>query len=277
MTSPEISVLITTYRGDDPDELSTALESVIEQTLSPSEIVLIKDGPVTAELDETITSYQDNHPDLFSISELETNQGQGKARRVGVEKVNNELVAMMDADDISLPSRFQQQADYLQDNPEIDAVGGYIAEFGSDPQNTHAIRKVPTEPDVVARKARFRSPLNQTTVMARKKAILDAGNYRATDRMEDYDLWARMLTDDATLANIPEVLAKVRAGSEMYERRGGWEYASEEIRQQREFLRMGFVSRSIALLNIAIRVPTRLLPNRFRSVLYSRILRRDTT
>ena len=274
MNSLNVSVVLTTYEGDDPNELAEALESVIEQSASPAEIVLVKDGPVSSELEAIIESYESDHPDLFSISKLETNQGQGKARQVGVENATHDFVAMMDADDISVPTRFQQQTDYLHAHPEIDAVGGHIAEFVSNPEEPYAVRKVPTEPCVVARKARFRSPLNQTTVMARRQAILDAGNYQPTDRMEDYGLWARMLLNEATLANIPEVLAKVRAGEKMYERRGGWEYAREEIRLQQDFLRMGFVSVPVALLNLAIRVPMRLLPNRFRGAFYSRFLRK---
>jgi glycosyltransferase involved in cell wall biosynthesis len=272
-TESDISTVITTYRGDDADELSEALDSIFNQTLPPAEVVLVEDGLITPDIESTITHFQHKYSDSFSTISLETNRGQGYARRVGIESVSHDLVAMMDADDISVPERFDYQIEYLNQHPEIDVVGGYIAEFGIDKHSPHAVRRVPLKPDEIASKARFRAPLNQTTVMARRDAILDAGNYRDVDRMEDYDLWGRMLSNGSTLANIPEILAKVRGGDAMYSRRGGWEYAREEIRLQRQFRNIGFVSLPVALANLCIRVPIRLLPNRLRAAIYSRFLR----
>jgi glycosyltransferase involved in cell wall biosynthesis len=269
----DVSAIITTYRGDDADELSDALDSILDQTLPPAEVVLVEDGPVTADIESTVADYQHRHSEIFSILPLESNWGQGYARRIGIENANHDLVAMMDADDVSVPQRFELQVEYLQQHPEIDAVGGYSAEFTTDMDSPHAVRQVPVEPAAVASKARFKSPMNQTTVMARRAAILDAGNYRGVDRMEDYGLWGRMLSNGSALANLPTVLAKVRGGGPMYTRRGGWEYAREEVRLQRQFLDMGFVSLPVALVNLCIRVPIRLLPNRLRAVLYSRFLR----
>ncbi|MFC6723322.1 glycosyltransferase [Halobium palmae] len=276
MDSPPFSVLISTYTNDDPDYLSVALESVIKQTAPPAEIVLVKDGPLSPALDSVVQTYHENYPELFEIRKLSENRGPGVARRIGVEITEHETIAMMDADDISVPTRFERQLEHLRQHPETDAVGGYIAEFSSNPDDPYAIRKVPLKPEAIASKARFRSPMNQTTVMARKQALLDAGNYRSTTRMEDYDLWARMLSGGATLTNVPEVLVNVRAGDEMYERRGGLEYARAEIRLQREFIRMGFVSVPVALLNLAVRLPGRLAPDQLRGWAYSRFFRRDS-
>jgi glycosyltransferase involved in cell wall biosynthesis len=273
MTEVDISVVITTYRGDDADELAEALDSIFNQTLPPAEVVLVEDGPVTSNIESTIADYQRRYSDLLSVLQLDVNQGQGYARRIGVENTSHDFIAMMDADDISVPQRFERQVEYLSQHSEIDAVGGYIAEFTSDKASPHAVRRVPLEPDAVASKARFRNPMNQTTVMARREAVLNAGNYRGVARMEDYDLWGRMLSNGSALANIPEVLAKVRGGDAMYTRRGGWEYAREEIRLQRQFLEMGFISLSVALVNLCLRIPTRLFPNRLRAAIYSRFLR----
>lgn len=273
MTGTDISVVITTYEHDDADELSEALDSILEQTVPPMEVVLVEDGPVTARIESIVAEYRRRYPNVVSVLQLETNRGQGYARRIGIKNTSHDLVAMMDADDISVPHRFERQIEYLCQHPEIDAVGGYIAEFTVDADSPHTIRQVPLEPATIANKARFKSPMNQTTVMARRTAILDAGNYRDVERMEDYGLWSRMLSNGSTLANIPEILAKVRGGDAMYTRRGGWEYAREEIRLQRQFLDMGFVSLPIALVNLCIRVPLRLLPNRLRAEIYSRFLR----
>lgn len=272
MTS-NVSVVMATYGGDDPDELREALESVFCQTLPATEVVLVENGPVPTSIRSVIETYRSHHPDSLSIVQLATNQERGYVRRVGVENANHELVAMMDSDDIAVPQRLETQVEYLSDHPDIDAVGGYIAEFTDDPDDPHAIRRVPTTPDEVANTARFKNPMNQMTVTARRTAILDAGNYRPVDPMEDYDLWVRMLANGSKLANLPQILAKVRGGEAMYARRGGWKSAREDIRLQRRFLDMGFISLPVALLNLCIRVPTRLLPNRLRAAIYSRFLR----
>lgn len=264
---------MATYGGDDPDELREALESVFCQTLPPTEVVLVENGPVPTSIRSVIETYRSRHPDSLSIVQIATNQERGYVRRVGVENANHELVAMMDSDDIAVPQRLETQVEFLSDHPVIDAVGGYIAEFTDEPDDPHAVRRVPTTPDEVANTARFKNPMNQMTVTARRTAILDAGNYRPVDPMEDYDLWVRMLADGAKVTNIPQILAKVRGGEAMYARRGGWQSAREDIRLQRRFLDMGFISLPVAFLNLCIRVPTRLLPNRLRAAIYSRFLR----
>jgi len=174
----------------------------------------------------------------------------------------------MDADDICLPTRLERQVEFLEVNDEIDVVGTFLLEFDPDTGEEIGIRSLPTDHEALESLATRRSPLSQSTVMARRKAILSAGNYREVDRMEDYDLWARMIVDGARIANIPEVLVKARTGPEMYERRGGWEYAREELRQQWDFWRMGFVSAPRACVNLATRFPVRLLPNAVRRHVY---------
>ncbi len=268
-----VSVVMATYGGDDPDTLRGALDSVLCQTLLPAEVVLVENGPLPPQIESVVETYRQRHPDSFAVVKLPTNQERGYARRIGVEHARHELVAMMDSDDIAVPQRFETQVEFLTTHPEIDAVGGYIAEFTDDPDDPHAIRRVPLTPEKIADRARFKNPMNQMTVMARREAILDAGNYRRMDPMEDYDLWVRMLVNGLTLANIPQVLAKVRGGEAMYARRGGWKSAREDIRLQRRFLEMDFISYPVALVNLCIRVPIRLLPNRVRAAVYSRFLR----
>jgi glycosyltransferase involved in cell wall biosynthesis len=222
-----------------------------------------------------ISRFECAHPNIIVVHELRKNRGAGKARRVAVSKSSHELVAVMDADDIAEPTRFETQLTFLQDNPEVDIVGSYISEFTTDPDEPHAVRTVPTDHDKIVSMAHHRSPMNQTTVLFRRSAVIAAGNYRDVSRLEDYGLWVRMILNGARFANIPEPLVKVRAGSDMYERRSGWTYAREEVRFQIECWRRGFLSPPESLLNACIRVPIRLAPDRVRAFIYSEILRSD--
>lgn len=267
------SVVLPTYANDDPEELGTAIRSVVDQTRRPDEILIIKDGPLSQELEETVELFETEQPSVVRSIQIPTNRGLGNTLRTGVEEAAHEYVARMDADDISVPTRFEQQMDFLAANPDVDIVGGYIDEFESDPGNPVARREVPTDHQKVKQMARFRSPMNHGTVIFNKRAVLEAGNYRPVDPMEDYDLWVRMLLDDATFANIPEVLVNVRAGEELYRRRGGWEYAREEFRTQAEFYKRGFTSLPVFLFNTASRGGLRLMPNTLRECVYRLIAR----
>lgn len=269
----QFSVLLPTYANDDAEELGTAIESVLDQTRKPDEVLIVKDGPVPVGIEETIRSYEaDERSRVWSVQHSE-NRGLGIALRTGVETVNYDYVARMDADDISVPTRFETQLTYLTEHPGTDIVGGYIAEFDADPANPIARREVPTSHSEIRRLARFRSPMNHGTVLFDRAAVLGAGNYRPVAPMEDYDLWVRMLLNGATFANIPEVLVNVRAGSELYERRGGWAYAREEARIQYEFYRRGFTSLPVCLFNSVIRVGLRVVPTSVRRKVYERFAR----
>jgi glycosyltransferase involved in cell wall biosynthesis len=269
------SVAMCTYKEDDPQELSTAIDSIIEQTQPPSEIVLVKNGPIPKSLETVIESHRDAHPELLSIIDLECNRTRGVARQISIEQSNHEFVALMDTDDVSVSDRFQTQLEYLKANPSVDVVGGYVAEFDSDPECASTVRKVPLDPKKLESKAHFRSPLNQPTVMARKQALLDVGGYRDIELMEDYDLWVRVLLNGGTIANIPKVLTNVRAGTEMYKRRGGVRYTLTESKLLYEFFKMGFMTFPVLAFNLVVRIPIRLVPNTLREIIYSKILRND--
>ena len=268
-----ISVILPTYRGDEPDALRTAIESVLEQTRPPDELLIIEDGPLTPSLKSVIESIDPQRPIQVSSVTLSENRGLGNALRIGVEKARHGLIARMDADDISVRNRFERQLLFFKSNPETDIVGGYIEEFDSDPESPIARREVPESHRDIRQMARFRSPMNHATVMFRRKTVLSCGNYRSVDPMEDYDLWARMLRDGAVFRNIPEVLLKVRAGPDMYERRGGLKYAREELRTQLQLYQCNITSLPLLVLNSVTRVGLRLVPNRLRGVVYRTLAR----
>lgn len=267
-----ISVVLPTYGGDDPDALREAIESLVSQTRQPDELLIIRDGPVPA-ANQTVLDEFDTTYSFFRVIAFEDNQGRAIARATGLEQCRGDFVAMMDSDDISLPTRLEQQENFLRENPAVDLVGAQLLEFDPETGEEVGIRSLPTDHEAISNLAKTRSPVSQSTVMARRKAILDAGNYRDVDRMEDYGLWVRMLVNGAQFANLPDILVKARTGEGMYERRAGWEYAREEVRIQREFVGLGFISSVTAIRNIAFRVPIRFVPNVVRAYAYNVLFR----
>lgn len=269
-----LSVVIPTYENDDPDHFSAALNSILDQTVRPDEVIVIGDGPLSAKLEKVIGQFERNYPNVIQLYQLSENRGKGKARQIGVKRANNQIVAMMDADDICREDRFEKQLRFLEDNPDVDVVGSNVTEFSADMEVSYAVRSVPESHDEIAALARYRSPLNQATVMFRKDAVIDAGNYEDVRLLEDYRLWVRLLVNGAKFGNIPESLVHVRAGEDMHARRGGRTYARSEIRMEYDFYRWGFIPLWLATLNAIARVAIRTVPNSVRGSIYSRLFRR---
>ncbi|WP_330630791.1 glycosyltransferase [Halocatena halophila] len=247
-----------------------AIKSIAEQTYVPDELLIIQDGPVGGAIETVIRHWELAYPGQFRTHTIETNQGLGNALRVGVAESSHEMIARMDSDDIAVSDRIERQRTFLQSNPEIDIVGGYLVEFADDPESPYAVRQVPESHEAIERLARFRSPMNHATVLFRRSAVIEAGNYRAVDHMEDYDLWVRMLQANKRFANIPEVLLKMRAGTAMYSRRRGLSYLRREIEQQVDWYEQGFINSPRLCLNLCMRVGIRCVPSVLQKRVYGR-------
>lgn len=266
-----VSVVMTTYAGDNQSELQDCFTSLVEQERKPDEAIIVRGHNLPSELVEVITEFETNAP--FSVHDIAIDeQGRGHARRVGVEQATSEFVAIIDADDIACPNRLSRQLEYFDANPSTDVVGGYIGEFETDPSEITSVREVPTESERIKKMAYFRSPINHPSVMFRRNAVLDAGNYREIEYGEDYELWCRLLSNGKNLANIPEILVKVRA-TELITRRQGREIARREVQLQRAIVQSGFYGWGIAFANLVIRIPIRLLPHQLLKSIYRKFLR----
>lgn len=189
----------------------------------------------------------------FKTIYLPVNQGHGNARRTSLEACSNELVALMDADDIAYPDRFEKQINRFSQDESLDIVGGQITEFIGSTSNTVDRRVVPEEDADIRAYAKKRCPMNQMTVMFRKSAYDRAGGYIDWYCEEDYYLWLRMIQKGCRFANVPDDIVHVRVGSEMSARRGGAKYFSSEVSLQKYMLRRGIISVPRFLYNVLIR------------------------
>lgn len=275
-TTP-FSVLISVYDGESAVSLREALNSVINQSTVPDEVVLVKDGPLSEELDKTIKDLKNKHPNLFTIVSINRNVGLGRALDIGLEYCSNPLVARMDADDISVKNRFSLQLQYLQQNPSVALVGGYMRENTRMTTRGSFVRTVPITPEKVEKTAHIRNPMNHPTVMFRKNAVESVGGYQDLQSIQDYDLWVRMLMEDYKLANIPEILVITDEDINYYQRRGGIDYFRTEMKVQKAFVDYGFLNSFEMIRNLLIRAPIRLLPNNIRGKLYQFALRDSTS
>lgn len=276
-----VSVIMATYAGDTPDHVAAAIDSILDQTQPPDEVVIVATGSIPSALGDVLEDYRtdgengdgDSVAPPIHVHSRSTDRGPGDARAIGVEQARYEYVAVMDSDDLAVSDRLEQQVEFLNTHPEIAGVGGYIAEFETDPTDPELIREVPCDPEAVADCARTRAPINHPTFVVRRSNVLAAGNYPEMYHGEDYVLYGRLLDQGDQLANIPAVLTNVRAGTEMHARRGGWQLALEETTMLARLHRLGAMSLSWLCVNLAVRLPMRLLPNQLRSAVYDRFLR----
>ena len=173
------SVLMSVYAKEKPEYLDKSIRSMIDQSIRPMDFVIVKDGPLTTELDAVIEKYDNENPGLFQIIALETNGGLGPALAIGIQKAKYELVARMDSDDISAPTRCEEELAVFEQLPELDVVGTFEAEFINDPEDAVAIHKVPEQSDSIYKFMKRRCALLHPTVMYKKTAVISSGNYHS--------------------------------------------------------------------------------------------------
>ncbi len=272
----KFSVLTSVYKNDKPDYFKAAIRSIsVEQTLQPSEIILVVDGPVNSALENAIVEMENAIPYL-TVIRLEKNVGLGLALATGMQHVNNELVARMDSDDLSISDRFEKQCNFMNNHPDIAVSGGQISEFIDNPENIVAYREVPLHKDECRHYYQDRDPLNHMTVMLRKSAVMAVGNYRPWHLDEDTYLWGRLLKAGYEIANLPDILVNVRVGNEMYARRGGWKYFKSDVGILRWKMDNGLTSRSRYVYNYLVRFGVQvIMPNRLRGFVFKRLLRKS--
>ena len=265
----EFSVLMSVYYKENSIYFNRAMQSIFDdQTLKPTQIVLVQDGLLTEALCAEIKKWQHRLGDFLKIIELEKNLGLGDALNIGLASCHHDLVARMDTDDIAHPDRFKIQVEYMVENLDCDILGSTITEFDDNPDFVISSRIVPTKHDDIVLYAQKKNPFNHPSVIYRKSAVADAGGYKKFHGFEDYYLWVRMIKNGSRCANIPMALVSMRVGYSMLARRGGIDYVINEIRLQRKFLDFGFITLFQFIKNLLMRIPVRLLPNRLRGIVY---------
>lgn len=269
--SEPFSLLLPLWSGDRPDFLVQAWQStVVDQTRRPDEVVVVQDGPVGDALAGTLAELVAASPVPVQHLVLERNLGLGPALDRGLAACTHDVVARMDADDVSMPERFAVQLPLIEAGADI--VGSALVEFGDHVDAVEEVRIPPTDPEWIRSAARFRDPFNHPTVVYRRVAVQRAGGYQDLPLMEDYLLFARMLAAGAVPANVAQPLVRYRVGAGAYDRRGGLALLRSELALQRAFRRHGVTTRSQYVRNVLVRGGYRLVPTRIRRLAYRRLI-----
>lgn len=267
----KIAVIVCVYHNDRLEYLQEALQSLYEQSLG-ADIFVQQDGCVS----EDVALYLDDElqkKKVVYVGKRSENRGLAHSLNELLEVVLKRgyaYIARMDADDISLPQRFQRQYDFMQKNAEIDVVGGYIEEFSDE----LAYRKVvcyPLTHDEMFRFFSRRVPLAHVSAFFRRSFFEKVGLYPTTSPTnEDTLLWMEGFKVGCRFANIPEVVVRVRVSAAFFDRRGGVKKAWNDLQDRVQVIKTLRYNKSSYLYALALFI-VNVAPPKIKQFLYKRL------
>lgn len=264
------SVLISVWEKDDPILFSRAVNSIFDNTLLPSEVILIIDGPIDSILNNTINNLILKYSAIKPFF-LDENVGLARALNFGLSKCNYKWIFRADSDDINMPNRFFRQCSEIILDPNLKLIGSFVYEVDHFFNILH-LKKVPYSYSDIKEFIKFRNPFNHMTVAFDKDIVISVGGYPNIFLREDYGLWI-LLVSSFKAINIPEVLVYASAGDNMYRRRGGFKYALNEFYLQKLLYKQGYKLFFVAFCHFFMRFIFFVSPFFIRKFFYKNFLR----
>ena len=231
----EIGVLLPVYKNDSIVSLKKSVGSILGQTLQNFHINIGVDGPVGDELNDCLMMLDEEAN--VTVVRYEVNRG--------LACVLNDLIAVckkdgynyyarMDADDISLPDRFEKQVKYLEEHSCVDVVGGAIEEIDGNGHLRGKHVEYPLTHEECRKFFRYRDPLAHPAVMFRARYFEKvASGYRNEYRKnQDTMLWLDGFMNGCVFANLKDTVLLFRVNDDFYNRRNGWKRAKQMLRDR---------------------------------------------
>lgn len=264
------SVLMSVYSKANPHFLKDAIDSMFNQTIMPNEFVVVEDGKLTSKLLQVLDSYGNK----IKRVHLKDNVGLGLALNEGLQEVTNELVARMDADDVSVQDRCEKELLCFEKNTKLDIVGSWIDEYDFNLERTISTRKVPEKKEDIYNFGKRRSAFNHPVVMFKKSSVLEVGGYSNLRRNQDIDLFGRMMFSGCDAYNIQESLLLFRVDNELLIRRKSWENTKLYIKTIYKFWKIGYSSFFDLIFVAGAQLVLFVTPSSIQQLLYKIFLRK---
>jgi hypothetical protein len=215
-----LSVLLPVHGAVPPDQFRRSVRSVLDQTLADLELLVLLDGlPADHGVRrEALALAAADH--RMVVLDRTKQRSIGAALNRLAERAGGDLLARMDADDLSHPDRLRRQVDHLRAHPEVDILGTWAREFEGD--RVLYAKRLPVDDEHMRRFLVRRDPFVHPSVVLRRTAFERLGGYREHPRLhylEDTDLWIRAVAEGLVLANLPEHLLYHRVSDDFYRRR----------------------------------------------------------
>lgn len=243
-----IAIIMSLYKNDRLEYVKLAVESILDQTHKTLDFYIQYDGPIHPEVDAYLSGIIDER---VKIQRREENKGLAYSLNELLKIVMSkgyEYIARMDADDISMPERFEKQLEFLKLHQTVDMVGGAINEIDENGENRGKVTKYPCSSEECRTFFSKRNPVAHPTVMFRRSFFEKAGWEYPTDyvRNEDTRLWHEGYKHGCVIANLPDVLLNFRMTDAMFtQRRNGKAFAKSQLQLRKMInkdLRFGFMA-----------------------------------
>ncbi len=267
------SVLQVVYKTDSYEWIIDSINSMIEQTIKPSQYIIIINGVVNKKVLNLIESYKKDNS-FFEIIILKNSVLIGKALNIGVAKIKYKYCARIDSDDISIPTRCEETLEIFKKHSKVDIVGSCMEEFYGDPQNIVSYKKVSKNHNDILKFSKYRCPFNASSVMFKTNSVKKVDSYNNLRVFEDYDLWTRMLERGMIGYNIQENLVKYRVTDDFYARRGGLRYLNEALAFKKKLFNRKYINIFQYLFVCILHIFVCLVPIKVRKMFYCNLLRR---
>lgn len=270
----KFSVVMSIYKNDKLEFIKQAFDSLLEQSLQPSEIIIVVDGIVPDEIAHYLNYISLENQSVNVLFQNE-NKGLAAALNIGIVAAKHNIIARMDADDVCYPERFEIQMNYLESSG-VDVVGGQMSEFETNDSDIISVRKVPLNHDEIAKRMKYLNPFSHPSVVYKKEVFVALNGYRTDVFPEDYDFFVRAYLNGFKLANVGDQIVKFRLGekkSSMYCRRRGWAFMQNEFNLYQNFYKIGFYNIFEFVGVSFVKLPVRLLPLGAFKYVYNKITR----
>ncbi len=268
------SVLQIVYKTDKVKWLKLSVDSMLSQSIKPSQYVLIINGSIDKDMQDLICEYKVKHK-IFTIVNLRKSLNIGYALNEGIKHVKYDYIMRMDSDDISSITRCELILDIFSRNKNFDIVGSNLVEFiNNDINSVIGYKVVPERNADIIKFSKYRSPFNNSTVCFKKDSIIKAGLFNNLNVFEDYDLWVRMIELNMTGYNIQKPLVSFRVTDNMYKRRGGYKYLKTALSFKWSLLKKNYINFLTFIIVAKVHILTCLSPVVVRKMIYRVFLRK---
>lgn len=249
---------MSVYIKTDLIHFQECLDSISNQTLLPSEIIIIKDGFLNFDLMDVIAAYNLK----IIIVENEVNLGLPKSLNKGLHHCSHEIIFRMDTDDVCHKDRFKLQFNKFVSNENLAVLGTNVELIDESSNKIYKIRNVPTSDEDIRKIINLKNPFNHPSVVYRKSVILSVGGYSDLHLYEDWYLWYKLSRlENVVMENMPEKLIKYRIRT--FSDRKGLKVIKAEYNFYQLLFTNKFITRYVFISNVILKFLIRLLPIQF--------------
>lgn len=234
---PTVTVFIPVYNRE--RYVGAAIDSILAQTFSDYEILLIDDGSTDRGLD-IMQAYTDPRVRVFCN---EKNLGQPRTRNIGLHLARGKYIALLDSDDVAHPQRLEKQVAFLDRHPDHAQIGSWERAMGEQGQVLKKTKRRPAAAADIHVQLLFRCSQGHSTIMAHTALLREYGYHTDYLSCQDYELCVR-LAQRYKLGNLPEVLVYTRAHPDQI---------SKRLPESREVLKRRIIRSQLAELGVAFK------------------------